>query len=232
MTPLALVVLASLLPGLLWVWFFYRYDRWEPEPKRLIYRTFVQGMVAVLPAALLEAPVRPLLARFPSLVGLFFIVLFGIGLVEEGVKTLVVYRGVYANPEFDEVMDGIIYGTTAGLGFATLESFLYIFRFGLGVAPARAFLTALAHASFTGLAGYYLGLAKFGPPDGRRGRILRGVGLAAVLHGVYDFLILSRLAPVGALAVVVYSYSALAARIRQARRISPFHPEGDGDEAK
>ncbi len=231
MTPLALAVLASLVPGLLWVWFFYRYDRWEPEPKRLIYRTFLQGMVAVLPAALLETPVRPLLARFPSLLGLFFVVVFGIGLVEEGLKILVVYRGAYQSPEFDEVMDGIVYGTTAGLGFATLESFLYISRFGLGVAPARAFLTSLAHASFTGLAGYYLGLAKLGPPAGRRGRILRGVALAAVLHGGYDFLILSHLAPVGALVVVAYSYSALATRIRQARRISPFRPEGDGDES-
>jgi RsiW-degrading membrane proteinase PrsW (M82 family) len=226
---LLLVVLASLVPGLLWVWYFYRADRYEPEPKQLIYRTFLWGMVGVFPAALLEAPVRPFLASFPSLVGMFLVVLFGIGLVEEGVKLLVVYRGVYGRPEFNEVMDGIIYGTTAGLGFATLETFLYIFRFGMSVAPARALLTSLAHASFTGLAGYQLGLAKFSPPEQRRRHLVGGLATATFLHGLYDFLILSRLAPWGALAVVVYSYTALGRRIRIARRISPFRPKGDGE---
>ncbi|HHW15079.1 MAG TPA: PrsW family intramembrane metalloprotease [Firmicutes bacterium] len=230
MSDLLLAVLAALAPGLLWVWFFYRYDRFEPEPKRLIYRVFLYGMAGVPIAAVLESLVRPLLVRQPSLVGMFFAVLFGIGLVEEGVKLYVVYRGAYSHPEFDEVMDGIIYATTAGLGFASLETFLYIFRLGLGVAPARALLTTLAHASFAGLAGYYLGLAKLGPPERRRGRILRGLAVAAVLHAVYDFLILSRLSPLGAVLVVAFAYSALAARIREARRLSPFRTdEGDGE---
>ncbi|MDI6871821.1 MAG: PrsW family glutamic-type intramembrane protease [Bacillota bacterium] len=229
MISLFFVVLASVVPGLLWVWFFYRYDRFEPEPKQLLYRVFVQGMAAVFLAGVLEMPVRPLLARSPSLPGLFLISLLGIGLVEEGVKLFVVYRSVFFRPEFDEVMDGIIYATTAGLGFASLETFLYIFRFGLGVAPARALLTTLAHASFTGLAGYYLGLAKLGPAQHRRLRLLWGLALAALLHGLYDFLILSQLAPAGALLVVMFSYSALATRIRQARRISPFRAEGDDE---
>lgn len=228
MIQMLLAVLASVVPGLLWVWFFYRADRYEPEPKQLIYRTFVWGMVAVFPAAVLESPVRPLLTNFSSLTAMFLTVVLGIGLVEEGLKLLVIYRVVYGNPEFDEAMDGIIYGTTVGLGFATLETFLYIFRFGMGVAPARAFLTTLAHASFSGLAGYYLALAKLGAPERRRRRVFCGLGLATVLHGLYDFLIVSRLFPVGALAVVVYAYSSLAARIRDARRISPFRPD-DGD---
>lgn len=231
MTPTVLAVLAALIPGLLWVWFFYRRDRYRPEPKRLIYRTFVYGMVAVFPAALLETLVRPWLERTTTLWGLFVVVLLGIGLVEEAAKVYAVYRGIYHNPEFDEVLDGIIYGTTAGLGFATLETFLYINRFGLGVAPARALLTTLAHASFTGLAGYHLARAKAGSPGLQRRRILRGVAIATILHGTYDFLILSRLAPWAALGVVGLSYSSLGAHIRGSRRIPPFRPEGDDEQA-
>lgn len=231
MTSVFLVALASVLPGLLWVWFFYRYDRYEPEPKRLIYRTFVYGILAVLPAALLETPVRPFLERPMSLWGMFLVAFLGIGLVEEATKVFAVYRSVYHNPEFDEVLDGIIYAATAGLGFAALETFLYINRFGLGVAPARALLTTLAHASFTGLAGYHLGLAKLGPVERSRARIVRGILIAAFLHGLYDFLILSRLAPLGALGVVAYSYASLATRIRQARRVSRYRPQGDDDQA-
>lgn len=229
MTSVPLAVLASLVPGLLWVWYFYRADRYDPEPKRLVYRTFVTGMLAVFPAALLETPVRPLLAAFPSLIGMFGVVVLGIGLVEEGVKLFVVYRGVYGRAEFDEVMDGIIYGTTAGLGFATLETFLYIFRFGIAVAPARALLTALAHASFSGLAGYQLGVAKFASPEARRRLLLSGLAVATLLHGLYDFLILSRLAPWGAPLIVAYSYLTLGRRIRLAREMSPFRRENGGE---
>lgn len=217
-----LAVLAALLPGLLWVWFFYRYDRFEPEPKRLIYRTFVAGMVSVFPAAMLETFVRPFILGASSLVTMFIAVTLGIGLIEEGVKLLAVYWSVYRNAEFDEVLDGVVYGTTAGLGFASLETFFYIQRFGLSVAPARALLTALAHASFTGLAGYYLGLAKLGPAEKGRARILRGLAFAVLLHATYDFLILSKLAPTLSLLVAGYAYAALATRIRQAQRISPF----------
>jgi RsiW-degrading membrane proteinase PrsW (M82 family) len=220
-----------LLPGLLWVWFFYRHDRFEPEPKRLLYRVFLQGMAGVFLAALLELPLRSLLLQVQgSLLGLFLVSMVGIGLVEEGVKLFLVYRSVFRKPEFNEVLDGIIYGTTAGLGFAALETFLYVIRFGLEVAPPRALLTTLAHASFTGLAGYYLGLAKMGPVARQRWRIAGGLALATLLHGLYDFLILSRLAPLGALAVVAFSYSALAACIRKARRLSPFRTSASDDE--
>ncbi|MGE5508130.1 MAG: PrsW family intramembrane metalloprotease [Chitinophagales bacterium] len=226
-----LAVLSALVPGLLWVWFFYRYDRYEPEPKRMVFRTFVAGMIAVFPAAVLETSVRPFILNSSSLVTMFIAVVVGIGLVEEGVKLLVVYWSAYRKPEFDEVLDGVIYGTTAGLGFASLETFFYIQRYGLGVAPARALLTALAHASFTGLAGYYLGLAKLGPPESRRGRIIRGLFFAVLLHAVYDFLILSKLAPTYSLLVAGFAYAALAARIRQAQRISSFGPtKGDDGE--
>ena len=41
--------------------------------------------------------------------------------VEEGCKILVVYWVVWRRPEFDERMDGIVYASRAGLGFALVE---------------------------------------------------------------------------------------------------------------
>ena len=53
---LVLVVIVSLIPGLLWVWFFYVQDRLEKEPLRLIWRSFIAGAVAVGFAAVFELP--------------------------------------------------------------------------------------------------------------------------------------------------------------------------------
>ena len=30
-----------IVPGLVWLWIFYRTDRYEPEPKRLVALTFL-----------------------------------------------------------------------------------------------------------------------------------------------------------------------------------------------
>lgn len=41
--------------------------------------------------------------------------------------------------DFDEPLDGIVYGVTASLGFATLENILYVVDGGFEVALVRAF---------------------------------------------------------------------------------------------
>ena len=48
------LLLVSILPGVLWLAFFYRQDRYEPEPKRVIVRVFLGGMLMVIPAGAFE----------------------------------------------------------------------------------------------------------------------------------------------------------------------------------
>ena len=55
-------------------------------------------------------------------------------------------------------MDGIVYGVTVSLGFATLENIYYVFAGfddPLGVAYLRAFSAVPAHALFGVFMGYY-----------------------------------------------------------------------------
>jgi hypothetical protein len=63
--------------------------------------------------------------------------------------------------EFDEPLDGVIYGVAVSLGFATLENLLYLDRMGLAIAWQRAVFAVPAHALFGGAMGYYAGRAKF-----------------------------------------------------------------------
>jgi RsiW-degrading membrane proteinase PrsW (M82 family) len=71
---------------------------------------------------------------------------------------------VFRSDEFDEPVDGIIYGAAAGLGYATMLNISYIISHGgvdLGVGALRVAVAALAYASFGGVLGYFLGQAKF-----------------------------------------------------------------------
>ena len=88
---------------------------------------------------------------------------FGVGLVEEFFSYWAVRRVAYDHPEFNEPVDGIIYAVSCGLGFAAFENMLYASTLGLGVGMVRAVLTSLVHASFSGIVGFGMGVAKFAP---------------------------------------------------------------------
>ncbi|NLW48032.1 MAG: PrsW family intramembrane metalloprotease [Firmicutes bacterium] len=186
--------IASIGPGLLWLWFFYRQDRYEPEPVRKILKVFLVGLVLVIPAGLLEQVWRePIMnsiqnGNWVSFLKLSFIV---IALIEEGLKSIVLFWMIGNSRELNEPVDGPIYGITLGLGFASLENLLWASVYGLGVAILRAVVTTLAHASFTGWMGYYL--SQFKLATNREWRVLgKGFILALVTHGVYDFLLFLR----------------------------------------
>lgn len=226
MYPLWQLALVSVLPGLLWLWFFYRQDAFEPEPRRLLLFLFVLGMLAVLPAFLLEAPWRAqLLAslRRGDLARLAVLSFLVVGGIEESLKTLALFLTVRRHSEYDEPLDGIIYGVTVGLGFAALENLLYAYTRGLTVGLFRAVVTSLAHASFTGWLGYFVTVAKFGR---RPGLIFGGLLLAIMLHGAYDFLLLAFGGAYGllGLGVVGLAMLLLMMKIRELEALSPFRP--------
>lgn len=218
---LGLLFLASVAPGALWVWFFYRQDRLEKEPPLLIVWTFLAGMLAVVPAALVESPFRELLVNPPTPLARLLASVLVVGLGEEGVKLLAAYLVAFRNRAFNEPLDGIIYAATASLGFASLENLFYTLAFGIEIAPVRAVVTTLAHASFGGVAGLHLGLSLC-QPERRFALVTKGLALAALLHGIYDYLIIARLVhPLFAIAIVYLTYRYVASKIRQFTGVEP-----------
>ncbi|MGM0501874.1 MAG: PrsW family intramembrane metalloprotease [Bacillota bacterium] len=207
-------------PGLLWVYYFYRKDKYEPEPIALVLKSFFYGVLAVFPAFLLEYPFARMIANPPNLLILLLLTVLVVGLVEEYLKYLVIKKTVYQSEEFNEVVDGIIYMISAGLGFAAFENLLYSYALGFEVGLTRAFITSLIHASFSGILGYYLGRAKL-----EKNPKLITVGLIQVvlLHGFYDFIVLGNLVSMySVIAVVTVLYIYLGKLIKKALLSSPF----------
>lgn len=126
--------------------------------------------------------------------GLWKTILIAYGTValnEELFKLLAFMVGAFPWRFFNEPMDGIVYAVLVSMGFATAENILYIHRFGAETILLRAFTAVPAHLVFGIIVGYYAGLAKFA--EGKKINILLyGFGLAVLLHGTYDLLILQK----------------------------------------
>ena len=193
MLRLLLLLAASIGPGLLWLWYFYKQDRYEPEPLKLVIKIFLAGLILVVPAGLLEQLWRGQIlsavrtGNWPSFLVMAFLV---IALIEESLKTGFLWWLIGNNQELNEPADGIIYGITLGLGFASLENLLWASAFGFGVAALRAVITTLAHATFTGWMGYYITQYKFRTQA--FSTLIIGFVLAWASHGFYDFLLFLR----------------------------------------
>ena len=226
MIKTVLLVLVSLLPGIFWVRYFYRQDKYEPEPSYLILLAFIGGISAIAPSLFLEHGfvqqfllAAELKKNFLNL----FIGSLGIGIIEEGFKLLVLYLLAFRNKEFNEPVDGIIYGVSAGLGFAVVENLFYTTRFGLMVGVVRAVIGCLAHASFSGLAGYYWASAKFSGNTDKYALSFLG---PVFWHTLYNFLLFqgTALRLFLALAIIAGIISFLLNSIKEEVKRSPFRP--------
>ena len=181
-----ILALSAVVPALLLMWYFWRRDIY-PEPPRVVWATFGLGVLVVLPVGGLGAWV---LAGFagvadPWAAGLGTAFL-GAAIPEELGKFLILFYYCRRHSEFDEPMDGLVYGVAASMGFAALENLLYVWQGGLGVALIRALTAVPNHAVFGAIMGYYLVLYHFLPT--RRGLYLtQALAVPIVLHGLYDF---------------------------------------------
>ncbi|BAS28322.1 PrsW family intramembrane metalloprotease [Limnochorda pilosa] len=193
--------LISFLLALTWVWMLRRSDRAEPEPWPVILGTYVLGAASVFPALALEAPLRPLLSGTGGVpwrtveaaaVGPGLVVgVVAVGFIEEGVKWLAAWQGAFRSRAFSQVVDGLVYGGVAGLGFATAENLLYGAALGWSLGPLRALVTAWVHAGFSGMVGLGTAWHRFRGPEPV---VAAGFFLtAAFLHAGYNLVILTGL---------------------------------------
>src|SRR5262245_35249850 len=196
-TPTGIALIAvglflALVPSLLWLYFFYRQDRLEPEPKTNIAAVFAVALLLtdVMGRRVVEDWFQvSTWAATDTITSLLASVLI-VGFIRQAIAYVAVRAVVYATPEFDERMDGIVYGTVAGLGVATLLNLRYIIaNEGVEIAPGviHTVTTALAQASFGGLMGYFMAEAKFAHKP--VWWVPLGFTLAAILNGLFSWLI-------------------------------------------
>jgi protease PrsW len=225
---IVIIILAAIAPCAFWLWIIYKGDKYKPEPRWLIIRTFLFGMVVAIPVALIEAFLYPGSIEgtlpIPTAAYVAFVVA---GLVEESGKFAVVRAGVYKSPHFEEPSDGLIYASAAALGFASLENIIYVVSFGWEVLLLRGLFSNLAHVVFSVLWGYPLVLTKLGIIKNKNVAYCGLVG-AIIAHGIFDFLLFT---DTGYTWLVIPFFLAMATAFilmyRHANRISVYIPHRD-----
>ncbi|HJZ49377.1 MAG TPA: PrsW family glutamic-type intramembrane protease [Roseiflexaceae bacterium] len=184
-------VALALGPALLWLLFFYQQDRLEPEPIGQVGRVFIAGLAL---AGGIGIPLTDELFRVQdwlyrdvqtTVLGAIFV----IGAIEAFTVYAAVRLFIYDSPEFDERVDGVVYATAAGLGYATALSLRFIVANGgaaLGAGEVYVTEIALAQAAFAGVLGYFLGRAKL--EHRPLWWLPTGLLVAAVLNGCFTLL--------------------------------------------
>ena len=97
--------------------------------------------------------------------------------------------------DFNEPIDGIVYGVTVSLGFATLENIYYVYvlsdYFGTtsqGLAILRSFSAIPAHAIFGATMGYFFMKYSF---IQKQNNLALCLIVPIILHGIYNFFVSS-----------------------------------------
>ncbi|OGN40616.1 MAG: hypothetical protein A2457_01935 [Candidatus Yanofskybacteria bacterium RIFOXYC2_FULL_44_13] len=199
----AILIAIGLLPSLIWMSFFMREDC-HPEPKYLVIKTFLMGIVIAPLAILLQY-------GFCQMIGSNCLIgasnagfVLWAALVEELVKFYAIVIIVLKSPEFDEPMDGMIYMITAALGFAAIENILFMFKIipggdvfnasssqaliALETIGLRSLGATILHALSSAIIGYFLAMAWFYQHHKKK-LIIMGIVIGTMFHFAFNIFI-------------------------------------------
>lgn len=190
------LLLIAILPIYIICLYIYHKD-YEKEPKKLLAKLFLFGMLSCVPALLLELLFGYLFGEeeYMNFVKLFIYVTIGIAFAEEICKWLVVYFLTYNNKEFDHIYDSVVYCIFAALGFAIVENILYVYLSGWGVGLFRAVTAIPGHAAYAIIMATFLGNAKLAQINNHKTKERINIALSIIVptlgHGIYDYLLMA-----------------------------------------
>jgi RsiW-degrading membrane proteinase PrsW (M82 family) len=170
------IFILAYAPSLALLWYFYHKDKYEPEPKKYVIITFFYGALnSVIIAIFLETLIMSFIPSTALTIALVA------ALIEEPAKAYVI-RVPYNAGQMNGIMDGVVYGVAAGLGFAATENLFFGLGFGVGITLIRALLTPIAHGVWSATIGVGFGLKA----EGRNGLLFFFL-IAIMLHFLWDY---------------------------------------------
>jgi RsiW-degrading membrane proteinase PrsW (M82 family) len=164
--------------------YIVRSDRYEREPIALVAYCFGWGAFSGIIAGILNV-----LITGP------FLGAGGAGFIEEPIKIIGVYwiaQNTRLRNEFNNHLDGMVYGAAAGAGFAGLENFWYISEMVMGgeYPPFLAIFirsfTGVMHIAWSSIAARSLGLVKASQGTIQRSDLIPGTLVSAILHFTWN----------------------------------------------
>jgi len=187
-------------PAVAWLIFFSLEDRIHPEPKKMILKVFIVGIVSAIAAAAIQLILQDTAFKVLEIGSTDKISFIILAFIEELVKFIAVYVIVKGSKYVDEPVDFMIYMITGALGFAAIENSLFLYEKGseivLEIMVLRAVGATLLHALASGFVGFYWA----------RNKIVLGLIIASILHAGFNYLVLQfNSTPVYATAILIFA---------------------------
>ena len=215
---LPLYIIFGVLPSLVWLFYYLRKDL-HPEPKKMILKVFLYGVIITIPTFIIQIGLSEILKQLQSFAFFQFSLITNvlkwfliIAFTEELLKYLVVRTVIFKSRELDEPLDIMLYMVVAALGFATVENIFYLFspvyntfdefiKTTITISFVRFIGATFLHTLCSSLLGYFLTLGHL-----RKNTIkltVIGIFLATLLHGLYDFSIITLSQPMNFLIPII-----------------------------
>ena len=187
---LLILAIAPVITIVLWI---YLKDKYDKEPIHILTKFFTFGvLISVLAIYIEEWFIK--INIFSESMDIFYMSFIVAGLVEEGLKSLILIPNLLKEENFNEKLDGIIYSVFLSLGFASVENIIYILyedptsAFEVGV--IRSIISVPAHMMFGVIMGYYISKYKFTDCKSKKRNLILAIILPILLHGVFDFILM------------------------------------------
>ena len=182
-------LLITIVPSILILLYFFLSDKFK-EPKGSIALVFFLGICICLPAGYINSFMENNFKDIFSERLLFSFL--GPAWCEELLKFIILYFIVLKRNEFNERMDGIVYGVAVSLGFATLENYEYVFILAekweiepYTMAIWRSYSAVPMHGLNGCIMGFYFGMFAF---TANKKYLILCLLIPFIIHGLYNFL--------------------------------------------
>tara|TARA_B100001121_G_scaffold197020_1_gene172267 strand:+ start:18 stop:698 length:681 start_codon:yes stop_codon:yes gene_type:complete len=184
-------LLITIVPSIIILLYFFFSDKFK-EPKQSILLIFFLGICICFPAGYINDFMYETFNDGSDLSERLLISFFGPAWCEELLKFIILYYVVLKRSEFNEPMDGIVYGVTVSLGFATLENYDYVFYWAeqweidpYQMAIWRSYSAVPMHGLMGCVMGFYFGIYSF---TAKKKYLILSLFVPFLIHGFYNFL--------------------------------------------
>lgn len=200
-------LLGGFIPALFWLWFWLHEKHNHNEPRTLIVKVFLLGMLAVFISYVLQRTISQLIVgkiitlgivdfeyqlRNSNALTLIFVI------IEEMTKFGAAYVIAFKTKFFNEPIDAFIYLMTAAVGFAAMENTLYLIQPLLQGATIESIVTghlrfvgsSVLHVISSGALSVFIGFSICKSIWKREIYVWLGLIVACILHFAFNYFLI------------------------------------------
>ncbi len=195
--PIIVSLFAAIVPMLIYLLLIWWMDKYDREPMLFVFFHFLWGAFGAtilgISGSIILASLTGMLGEASYSSSLMQTIIFA-PFSEEVAKGSFLLFTINSR-KFDNITDGLVYGSAIGLGFGMTENFIYFLTYGnspeswFQIVVIRSLFSALMHCVSTGSFGALIAISKFSSSSMKNILPFLGLTLAIFIHFSWNVLV-------------------------------------------